>query len=182
MSVSGAPRALVVLLVVSVAACSGASGPDPDQADPVADAEDLIEGSLADQIALGPLTADCTSEETQGQPVIVCTGTTEDGRVVGFESEITDEGAGPIASTNAVTPGQIGELEASAVLELNEQNGTELPMDAMQCEDDRALILEPGAVLECEVADPQSGETVAAVLTITNPEGPVFDVELAPAG
>lgn len=170
-----ARTALVALVALAGlgAACGSAT------ADPAEQAEALIETELADQAGLGPLVAACADAEGVGAgDTFTCTGTTEDGRVVEFTAEVEEGGAGEVTSTNLATPDDIPRLTAEAARVLGEENGVQLPPEAMTCDDSRGLIIEAGATLDCTVVDPRSGDELDAVITITDPENLGFEVEL----
>lgn len=159
---------------LAVAACSGEVSVNMGSSvDPGDEAEQLIEGELADEAGLGPLTADCSDAVEPGGS-FECTGTTGDGQVVAF----TADGAGAVDSTNLATPAGISLLAEEAGRVLAEQNAPGSPPPPIVCDDSRGLVLEVGAALDCEVTDPESGDVLAAVITITDPESLGFRIDV----
>lgn len=180
MSAPSVRRALsaAALVALIATACSGEVSVGGSAAAPSEEAVDLIEGSLAEEAGLGPLTAECedTSDIEPGE-VFTCTGTTEDGDVVEFVGEVSEDGGGSVNSTNLATPGDIPDLADEAARILQEQNDLEV-LPAMTCDDSRGLILESGSSLDCDVTNPVSGEQVSAVVTIIDGENLTISVEV----
>ena len=170
----GRPRLAVLFATGLLAVACTTESVNPEE-----EAVDLIEGELADQAALGPLTADCPpAGDVEAGDSFDCTGTTEDGQVVEFTAEVTDEGAGEIVSTNLLTPEDIPTLADSAATVLAEQNGAEPA--PLACDDSSGFVLAPGATLDCELTDPATDDTLGATITITDPENVGYTVELTP--
>jgi len=172
---------LAGMAALALTACSAEVSVGSGSGDPGAEAELLIEGELADEAGLGPLTAECSgAEDVEEGGSFGCTGTTEDGQVIEFTAEVTDDGTGEVNSTNLATPASISLLAANAARVLSEQNDVDLPPDAVACDDSKGLVLAVGATLDCEVTDPQSGQPVDAVLTISDPdpENVGFEIEI----
>jgi hypothetical protein len=164
---------------LALGACSAEVSIGSSSSDPEDEAIELIEGRLADEAMLGPLTAECFDAEGVGEGgSFECTGTTEDGQVIEFTAEVDGEGAGEVNSTNLATPDGIALLSDEAARVLSEQNAFELPPGSVVCDDSQGFIFVVDATLDCEVTDPQSGEMVPAVLTITDPENIGFTIEI----
>ncbi|MEL7208817.1 MAG: DUF4333 domain-containing protein [Actinomycetota bacterium] len=166
---------LTVLVLVGLVAAACTS----DSVNPKQEAIGLIEGELADQAALGPLAAACPdAEDVEAGGSFECTGTTGDGQVVRFTAEVTDDGAGEIVSTNLLTPEDIPTLADDAATVLAEQN--DLEPAPMTCDDSSGFVIEQGAVLDCELTDPATGDMLGATITITDPVNVGYTVELKP--
>ena len=181
MRTSSVPRTLLLVCgsALAVSACSGEVSISAGSAEPGEEAVQLIEGRLADEAALGPLTADCSdAADIEAGGSFDCTGTTDDGQVIEFTADVTEDGTGEVNSTNLATPQGISLLAEEAAQVLSEQNGVELPADSVTCDDSQGLIIATGATLDCEVDDPQSGENIGALLTITDPENLGFRIEI----
>lgn len=170
---------LIAAAALVVGACSAEVNIGTRSTEASEEAVRLIEGRLADQAGLGPLTADCPDvDDLEAGSSFDCTGTTEDGEVVEFTATVTDDGAGEVNSTNLITPDGIPRLAAEGARVLAEQNTFDLPADAVVCDDDRGLVLTAGATLDCAVTNPQTGELVPAVITITDPSTGGFEIVL----
>ena len=162
---------------LALSACSAEVSVGGSSAD--TEAEELIEGELAEESGLGPLTAACEdATDVEAGDSFECTGTTEDGRVVEFTADVTEDGAGEVNSTNLIVPTAIAGVAEEAARVLAQQNDIELAPDAVTCDDSEGVIVERGATLDCEVADPQTGEPVDAMITFTDPETGAFEVDV----
>lgn len=143
-------------LIVGVAACS--------TTDAAASGVDLIEGELADQIQLGPLTGECEepSESGEGEE-FTCTGTTEDGAVINFTAVFEADDEVFIYPTNLVVDSSLFEAEAATTL--GPEFGIEIDPAQIECPEG-VTVLDSEGQMFCTITDAQTGGVFPLTVTL----------------
>jgi hypothetical protein len=174
----GAGRGCSVLGVLLLAsACSSTGGPGATATADAATSD--IEGVLAAEIGLGPLVAFCERPPPDDQRVpFECTAETEDGQVIRFTGQLSDDGEVTVESINLLSNAGRERLAEEAAQALADQTGTELTAGSLTCPDGPAQVIEAGLTVECELTNPRTGAVDLAVITLTDPTTMAFDVEL----
>lgn len=169
---------MAVALATLAAACS-ASFTIGDQT--VEDAAtDLIEGELADQIGLGPLTATCPEvPDPEVGTEFTCTATTGEGETIELAAVVDREDHIDVETVNLISAQAIPAIEAAGVDTLNEQSGSALDATAMECPE-ISLVITPGKTMSCVLTD-IDGSQFDVTYTFTDTEGS-FELNVAPAG
>jgi len=108
-------RTLLLVLSLVAAGCS-ASGEFSVGTPSVENrTEDLIEGDIANLIALGDLEATCTKPASEDVGTrFLCTAATEDGRTIELQAVIEEDGAFA-ETTNVIIAEKVEELESVVV-------------------------------------------------------------------
>lgn len=153
MSVGGASAALLML-----AACSASSS------DFKSTAEDLIEGDIAEQSALGDLSATCEKPDGDPKPgdVFACTATTADGRTIEFTSTVEEDDKVNVESTNLITVDGLASIEQVAVAALEQEIGQTLGQENFDCGSEPVIVDASPASLTCALTDPGTGDVYDA--------------------
>ncbi|MCP3936650.1 MAG: hypothetical protein GY708_14890 [Actinomycetia bacterium] len=162
-------------LLALLAACSGSvefsiGGDSPEEA-----ATKVIEGDLADQLGLS-LAADCPDvEDPVDGDAFTCTATTEDGSIVHFDATI-DEAAQEVSvvSTNTL---EASELERAIAEVTNDDLGSALTPGDIECGEGSVIVAVDDSVVECQIADPATGEHFALAAEVDLSEDRVVDIE-----
>jgi hypothetical protein len=155
-SVGGALAAVLV-----VGACSASS------ADFKSAAEDVIEGEIAEQSALGDLSATCEEpDDPEPGDVFACTATTEDGRTVEFTATVEEDDKVNVESTNLITVEGLGTIEEVAVAALEAEIGQPLGVENFDCGSEPMIIDVTEEFLICALTDPATGEVYDAQVDI----------------
>lgn len=168
------PVAVAALVLAPLAAgCSFSVGGSPRSA-----AESAIEGDLAEDGGLGEVEATCdepASDEVGEE--FTCTSTSDLGplrwRVTIGEDDKVD-----VQSVNLVTAEGLDLLETEAVRLLEEQIGSEIGRDNLECGDGPIALDEDSSVL-CAITDPASGDVYDATLTVSDTTTGEFDIVVA---
>lgn len=172
----------LVALVLGLGALAGCSATETGFVDA---AVKLIEGDLAEQAGLGPLTATCEEPaSTDVGEVFACEAETSDGGVIEFTATIAKGDKVDVGSTNLVMGSVLPKIEAAALQLLAEQAGIELPPEALDCGTESVLLDETGE-LPCTVISPDNGDRYDATVTIvgldsSNPQITNFEIADTP--
>lgn len=163
---------LMVAVVAFVAACGGAPEFSRDGVSASEAAVELIESqAFAQRLGLDAITdADCDAPNELVGTVFSCTGLSG-GEVADIEATIDGPDRIFANVTNVVAGNLLPDYAASAVEELNRENGFDLPPDAIDC-GTRSVVLNENRQHVCTLTEPTSGQDLRAVITF-------FDLELA---
>jgi hypothetical protein len=172
-------RALTVVAVLAVVSgCSLVIGGDDSAADT---AVKIIEGQIADELAMGSLDARCDSPPTEDVGAeFTCTATVDgdDARVISFDAVIDEADHVNVQSANLLTRDDVTKLEVGAVGILNDQFALALPDDSIDCGSD-PVILNPALEVDCAFTDPSNGDVYDTLITITDPVELVIEISVA---
>jgi hypothetical protein len=168
-------RFLLVIFAVMLSACS-VSGEISIGSDSPEDAtENLIEETLADQIGLGELKANC-SKPSSGDvgSRFLCTADTEDGRTIELQAVIEEDGP-YVETTNVVLDANLPPIVASVLAEIENLSGVDLADDALDC-GNASLIVDDSNEAVCELTDP-TGAVFDTTITFNglDTDNPTFD-------
>lgn len=154
---------LVLTLALVASACS-VSGEVSIGTPTVENAtEDFIEDSLAEQIGLGELTANCSKPTTEDVGTrFLCTAATEGGETIEFQAVVEADGSF-VETTNVVLAGSLPEISATLIDEVEELSGLELSDDALDC-GTKSLVVDDQNQIVCELTDP-IGEVFETTIT-----------------
>ena len=141
---------------VLVVACSTTA---PDVA-----AVELIEGDLAEQIGLGPLSGDCDDpSDTSTGSEFSCTGTTEDGQVIQFTAVFESDAEVFIYPTNLVVDSSLFEAEAATTL--GPEFGVEIDPATIECPEG-TIVLDAEGQMACTITDAETGGVFPLTVTL----------------
>ncbi len=125
--------------------------------------EDFIEDSLAEEIGLGELTANCSKPATEDTGTrFLCTAATEDGETIEFQALVEDDGSF-VESTNVVLAKNFPEISATLIAEVEELSGVDLEDDALDC-GTKSLVVDDENQIVCQLTDP-IGEVFETTIT-----------------
>ncbi|MEM9650481.1 MAG: hypothetical protein AAGA65_00205 [Actinomycetota bacterium] len=162
---------VAVAATLMLSGCSGSIsfGTSPDER--YLDAgEELIEGDLADQIGLGPLTANCVGTDLEAGDTFDCTGTAGGLQPIRFVGTVdADEDGVNLSSTNLLLAEQVEQVEAFSASLIAEQTSVAILPEHFECADG-SVIIENGGILECLLTDPTDGTVYAAPVTVEDLE------------
>ena len=168
-------------LAVTLAACLD-SGDQDDAAvlTPSQAAEQLIAGPLAEQVALGPLTANCPDmNAAKGGDVFPCTAATDTDRLVNVDATILPSGQVELATRNVILGSALPSFEQSAVDAINKvRPDANLATDAVEC-GDASVVLPDDRMMICELTDPRTAQVFEVSLTVDDIEGRQFSLVVA---
>lgn len=140
--------------------------------------EELIEGQLAEDIGLGPLTATCTGNGLGAGDTFDCSASAGQLTPIRFTGTIDDdEESVVITSTNLLLAAQVEEVEAFAAGLLQEQTTRTVSPEDFECADS-SVIISSGEVLDCVVTDPSDGTVFEAPVTIESLEDLAITVNI----
>lgn len=143
----------LVVIAIGIAGCSSKNAG--------ISAETVIVDELQDEIALGPLEPECGQPERyEAGQTFTCTAATEDGRVIEFHGEMTDEDTFNIVTSNLLTADDVVAIRASAAESLGPEVGATIDPDDISCPDEVVLLDDTGDFL-CEITDESTGEVYA---------------------
>ncbi len=121
---------LVIALALVLAACSVSGEISIGSQSPENATEDVIEGTLAEQMALGDLTANCSKPSSGAR--FLCTADTEDGRTIEFQAVMEEDGPF-VETTNVVLAENLAPIVATVLGEIENLAGVDLADDALDC-------------------------------------------------
>jgi hypothetical protein len=140
--------------------------------------EDVIEGTLTEQMALGDLTANCSkpSSEDVGSRFL-CTADTEDGRTIEFQAVIEEDGPF-VETTNVVLAENLAPIVATVLAEIENLAGVDLTDDALDC-GAGTLVVDASNQIVCDLTDPV-GDVFDTIITFNglDTDSPTFDFEV----
>lgn len=175
----------VVAALVAVAVLTGCldSGGEADTAiilTPAQAAEQLIAGPLAEQVGLGPLTADCPDMAgATGGDVFPCTAATETDRLLTVDAAILPTGQVELSTTNVILGSALPSFEQSAVDAINKvRPDANLATGAVEC-GDTSVVLPDDRMMICELTDPRTEQIFEVSLTVDDIEGRQFSLVVA---
>ena len=168
----------ILVLALVASACSASfsiGGQSVEEA-----ATELIEGELAEQIALGPLNANCPEvEDPDIGTEFACSATTADGETIDFAGIVDREDHIDVTSVNLIAARAIPAYESAGIDLVNQQSGSTLDVTAMDCPE-VSYVFNEGRTMECTLTD-VDGSVFNATYTFTDAEGG-FDLNVQPAG
>jgi hypothetical protein len=147
--------AVFASLAAILAGCSGDAG---------SSAERYIVDELQEEIGLGPLEPVCAQPaKREAGETFDCTATAEDGRVVTFVGEMTDEDTFDISTTNLISVAGVGVVRSrlAEVIAANIQSA--VSPDDIVCGEGVVLLDDAGA-FTCRITDRVSGNTFEMVI------------------
>lgn len=151
--------------------CSGGDGDESAAASsttPFSVAETMIDGELADDIGLGPLTSSCDDPGLLAVGVTFgCVATTETGVAIGVQGLVNDEGRIQLTTTNLITAQALASYERDAAAALNDTVGSNFTAESVDC-GSTPIVLPPELVMGCALVMPSSGEVYDLMLTVTD--------------
>jgi hypothetical protein len=172
-------RTLVIRVVAFAAFAASMLGCSPDETDCKAAAEEAIEGDLADQLAIGELTAECDDpENTDVDTTFTCTAQTESGSTIDLDAVIVSDEEVQVDARNVLTADDVASLEGEAARVLAEQVGQDLPAENIEC-GTQSLVIVTSEPTVCVLTDPESGEVYDATVVFDDVESGAFTVEVA---
>lgn len=163
-------------------ACLDSGGEPPAAAvlTPTQAAEQLIVGPLAEQVALGPLTANCPEMAgAKSGDVFPCTAATETDRLLNVDATILPSGQVELSTTNVILGSALPSFEQSAVDAINKvRPDANLAVEAVEC-GDTSVVLPDDRMMICLLTDPQTEQVFEVSLTIDDVEGRQFSLVVA---
>lgn len=185
---------VAVLAVFAATGCgAGLLTSEEDQAYHEA-GRNLIEGTLASEIGIGPLVAVCEGRDLGPGSVMACTATptassaaSEVGPIE-FEGRIRGDGATvDVVSTNLLLAGQVEQVEAFAATVLTPRLGWSVRAEDVECANG-PVVVTSGDTMNCVLTGPNDVRQRAAItiedfasLTITVAVDPPIEDELGSA-
>ncbi len=172
--------ALAALIIAVATGCSGSLDFFSSAGDAafLEAGEELIEGQLAEDIGLGPLTAECTGKSLGAGDTFTCSGSPGELTPIEFIGTIDDdEETVVITSTNLLLAAQVEEVESFAAGLLQAQTTRTVSPEDFECAD-TSVIISSGDVLDCVVTDPTDGTVFEAPVTIDNLEDLAITVNI----
>lgn len=172
----------VVLALVVLVAAGCSRGPDDEPVPTVRQlTEELIRTDVATQAAVGDLTPSCPEVPVATAGTTwQCTAMTADQRVVQVDAVVNDLGQIELATSNLITGPALPSFERAAVLALNNEVGSRLEDDDVDC-GDRAVVFTAEPVMVCALFDPDTRQTYDVSLTISDIEARQFTLRVADA-
>ena len=147
------------ILAVLVLVAAGCSTTEADAA-----AVELIEGELADQVGLGPLTGECDEPTgTSTNDEFGCTGTPETGEVITFTAVFESDDEVFVYPTNLVVDSSLFEAEAAQTL--GPEFGIEIDPAQIECPEG-TVVLDADGQMMCTITDAETGDVVPLVVTL----------------
>ncbi len=114
--------------------------------------EDFIEESLAEQIGLGDLIANCSKPSSQDVGTrFLCTADTEDGQTIELQAVVAEDGSS-VKTTNVVLAKNFPEVAATVIQQVEELSGVTLPQDALDC-GATSVIVDDANEIVCQLTD-----------------------------
>ncbi len=147
---------------------------------PTQAAEQLIVGTLAEQVGLGPLTANCPDmAAATGGDVFPCTAATESERLVLVDATILPTGQVELSTTNVILGSALDSFEQSAIDAINKvRPDANLGPGAVEC-GDTSIVLSDDRMMICALTDPTTDQVFDVSLTIDDIEGRQFRLAVA---
>lgn len=130
-------------------------------------AQEVIEGEIADQAALGELKASC--DEPAGTEVgttFPCTAQTPDGETIEVSAVIAEDDKVQVETTNLILATGLRQIEKISVAALEREVGGTLGVENFTCGDTALVIDVTSEVMTCILTDPDSGEEYDAAVDI----------------
>lgn len=147
---------VMVAVAVALAACGGSAGKS---------AEALIEGTLADDIGLGELEAECTDPpDLEVGDTFDCTATTEDGRVVELIGTLEEEDRFEVVTTNLLTADDVERLREIIAESIAGEIGEPVVAADITCPEG-SVLLDAAGDLRCEIVDQGTGDVYELTIT-----------------
>lgn len=168
----------VVLALLALAGCRSAT--EDDQSLTIRQAaEDMIRTDVATEAGLGDLSPVCpeVGDAVVGS-VWACSATTADQRVVQVAGSINTEGRIELVTSNLITARALPSFERAAVAALNNEVGTRLADDAVDC-GETAVIFPADTVMVCALFDPHTEQLYDVTLSIADIEARQFSLVVA---
>lgn len=162
---------VAVAFAVALSACS--IGDTPEGV-----AKDLIEGKLADELALGEVTATC--QEPPNRDVgttFTCSSPTEFGDIK-WTATMADAKTVNVQSDNLVTKDVLPQIETAAASSLTASLGTPITDADIDC-GANPVVLKDDLSMVCALTDPGNGAVYDTTLTFTDLEQGAFDISIA---
>jgi hypothetical protein len=141
--------AVLVSGVAALAACGGSASESG-----VA----VIEGALADDIALGDLDATCEDPEALSEgETFTCTATTDDEQTIEFLGTMTSDDEFDIVTTNLLTAVDVEFVREEAARVISAEIGTEVAPADIECAEGSVVLDDAGDFL-CAITDTSTGD------------------------
>lgn len=170
---------LLIALALVLSACSvsgeiSIGSPSPENA-----TEDVIEETLADQMGLGDLSANCSkpSSEDVGSRFL-CTAETDDGQTIELQAVLEEDGPF-VETTNVVLAENLAPIVDLILGAIEDQSGIDLDDDALDC-GTTTIVVDSSNQITCDLTDP-TGSVFDTTITFNglDTNNPTFDFEVA---
>ena len=130
----------------------------------------LIEGELAERIALGPLAATCDGRDLGPGDTFRCAAKADGRDPIEFIATIDGTGQEiDIATTNLLLADQVEQVETFAASLIEQSTGQPFGPENFECADS-SLVVRVGDVIDCLATDPDEGTVFHAPVMIDDLE------------
>lgn len=126
----------------------------------------LIEGDVAERIALGPLDAVCRGRSLEPGDAFACTAMSASQPPIEFVGTISDDGEGvDLVTTNLLLADQVEQIEVFAASLIAQDTGRPITAADFECANS-SLVVAPGDTIDCLLTEPADSTIFAVAVTV----------------